>query len=106
MRAHYESAKTTFSHASFTLTCEQGRLIVTDDQITVQRLGADGVIKSMPHLTLTADPQMLKRALAELLRVLAHGGTLISSGQSARKTLAAMEAMLQSHAQGNVRVNL
>lgn len=106
VRAHYESAKTAFSNASFTLTCEQGRLVVTDDQITIQRLGADGVIKSMPHLTLTADPQMLKRSLAELLRVLAHGGELVSSGQSARKTLAAMLAMLQSHAQGNVRVNL
>lgn len=106
VRAHYESAKTAFPAASFTLTCETGRLMVTDSQITVQRLGTDGSVTTLPHLTLVADAQMLTRALAEVLRVLAHGGDLISSGQSARKTLTVMLAMLHSHAQGNVRVNL
>lgn len=35
-----------------------------------------------------------------------HGGELASSGHSARQTVEVLLAMLRSHAQGNVRVNL
>ena len=72
----------------------------------MHRQGLNGQWTNAPLPVGLHEPALLRGALNELIHGLAHDGELISSGRSARKTLAVMLAMLQSHARGNVRVDL
>ena len=61
------------------------------------------------HAEVPTDPYMAIRqsgAVAELIRVLERGGTLVSPGREARKTLQIMLGILDSHHAGNVRVDV
>lgn len=106
VRAFYESGKITSPAALFTLVCDKGRLEVSDQQITLTRLDSAGSWQSQPLPASTGGEQMLRSALNELLICVERGGKPTSSGESARKTLEVLLAMLQSQARGNVRVNL
>ena len=106
VRAFYESAKLAFPGAQFTLTCEQGRIEMNDQELVVVRPEADGKLSRTPVAPDKAEEAGLLAALAELIHVLEQGGELVSSGRSARKTLEVILAMLRSHTAGNVRVNL
>ncbi len=106
VRAFYESAKLAFPGAQFALTCENGRIEISDRTLTVIRQGADGQLSHTPVAPPQTAESGLLAAVGELIQVLENGGELVSSGRSARKTLEVLLAMLKSHTQGNGRVNL
>lgn len=106
VRAFYESGKITSTAAHFSLIGEQGRLEVSDQQIAITRLDTAGKWKSEALPVQTGREQMLGSALDELLCCVEQGGEPTSSGQTARKTLEVLLAMLQSQARGNARVDL
>lgn len=106
VRAFYNSLKVDFPGSQVELTCDGGRADVSDREVTV--------IKGASHLdwaksTLVPNAYMNEYqlgAVSELVHVLEHGGSLVSSGIEARKTVEIMLAILKSHELGNVRVNL
>lgn len=106
VRAFYESAKLAFPGAQFTLTCENGRIEISDQTLTVIRQEAGGQLSHTPVLPAPGTESGLLAAIGELIQVLENGGELVSSGRSARQTLEVILAMLQSHIQGNRRINL
>ncbi len=105
VRAFYNSYKTNFPGSLFTLTCDDGRIELSDRQAKV--------IRGTSHLEWheTAMPMenyLYTRQLGavdELVRALEHGGELISPPREARKTLEIILGMLRSQAQGNNRIN-
>lgn len=106
VRAYYNSVKVTLPGSQFELTCDNGRLEVSDRGLTVVR-GHQHYQWSRAQVV--ADDYMYSYqlgALAELIHVLENGGELVSSGQEARKTLEVMLAILKSHELGNRRVDL
>ncbi len=106
LRAFYESAKLAYPGAQFTLTCENGRIEINDQELQVIRPAADGKFE---RTVVAPEPGIeagLLAAVSELVNAVEHGRELTSSGRSARRTLEVMLAMLRSHALGNVRVNL
>ncbi len=106
VRAFYNSVKIQLPGLQFELTCERGRLEVSDRGLTVIR-GDSHHEWSRTHL-LPGEYQYSYQlaAVAELIHCLEHGGQLVSPGREARKTLAVMLAMLKSHQLGNRRVDV
>ena len=106
IRAFYNAYKTEFPGSQLLLTCEQGRIEISDRQARL--------IRGASHYEWTASPiipdsYLYERqlgAVAELVDVLENGGELISPGPEARKTLEIILAMLRSHQEGNARINL
>lgn len=105
VRAHYESAKTPYTDAQFILTFDYGRVELSDQTLTVVRPTAGGLERTSVTPIPMSMPGLLG-AVDELVQVMEHGGELVSSGHSARQTVEVLLAMLRSHAQGNVRVDL
>lgn len=106
VRAFYESGKIASPSAFFTAVCEKGRLEVNDQQITSTKLNSAGSWQSEAMPVDSGSEQMLRSALDELIACVEQGGEPTSSGESARKTLEVLLAMLQSHVRGNVRIEL
>jgi len=106
VRAYYNSLKVTMPGSQFELLCDQARLEVSDRGVAVIRAGnhTEWARANLPTEEYMYTYQLA--AVAELIQVLEQGGELISPAREARKTLAIMLAMLNSHEQGNVRVNL
>ena len=107
VRAFFNSYKTRFPGSQISITCDEGRIEVSD------RGGR--VIRGDSHWSWSAGEMHVgsyryERQLAavqELIHVLEHPGTpLVSSGLEARRTLEIILAMLASHTGGNVRVAL
>jgi UDP-N-acetylglucosamine 3-dehydrogenase len=106
VRAFYHSMKTPFAGIQFDLFCDSARIEVTDSSIVVVQVGDHGQWSrtSVPHDHYMASYQL--GAVDELIRVLEHGGDLVSSGREARKTVDIMLGILESHAGGHRRVQL
>ena len=107
VRAFFNSYKMKFPGSQVTITCEEGRIEVSD------RGGR--VIRGESHSSWSASElqvgsYLYERQLAavhELIHVIENPGTpLVSSGHEARRTLEIILGMLASHADGNVRVDL
>lgn len=106
VRAFYNGVKIEMPGLQFELTCDKGRIEVSDRGISV--------IRGLSHTEwskaeISAGDYMYSYQLAsvaELVHVLENGGDLVSSGTEARKTVELMLAMLKSHERGNVRVDL
>ena len=107
VRAFYNSYKTEFPGSQVVITCDEGRIELSD------RHGR--VIRGMSHREwsghdIVPDGFMYERQLAavhELVDVVENPDReLVSSGQEARKTLEIILAMLASHAGRNRRVDL
>ena len=106
VRAFYNSIKVEFPGVQTELICENGRIEVSDREVTV--------IRGKSHLdwsktALVPDEYMHIHqlgAIAELVDTLENGGRMVSPGCEARKTLEIILAMVKSHALGNARVNL
>lgn len=106
VRAFYNSYKTEFPGSQVVITCEDGRIELSDRHGRVLR-GLSH--REWPSHDIEADHFMYERQLAavhELVHVLEHGGALVSPGTEARKTLEIILAMLASHAGRNCRVDL
>jgi predicted dehydrogenase len=106
VRAFYNSVKVPMPGSQYELTFENGRIEVSDRALTLIR----GISHyEWSYSTLMPGDYMYTfqlAAVAELVDVLESGRPLVSSGREARKTLEIMLAMLKSHQQGNVRVDL
>jgi predicted dehydrogenase len=106
VRAVYNSVKVTMPGGQFDLSCDLGRMEVSDRGLTILRgvshyewSATNGVVGEFMYTQQLA-------SLAELIESLETGKPLVSPAREARKTLAIMLAMLQSHSLGNVRVGL
>ncbi len=92
--------------SQFELLCDKGRIEVSDRELVVVR-GESHYAWSRTTMPVGDYLQTHQLgAVAELIHVLEAGGELISPASEARQAVAIMLAMLQSHAEGNVRVNL
>jgi predicted dehydrogenase len=107
VRAFVNTYKTELSGSQVAITCEDGRIEVSDRDARV--------LRSSSHFEWSAadlqvDSFRYERQLAavhELIHVLENPGTeLVSSGREARKTLEIILAMLASNADGNRRIDL
>ncbi len=107
VQAYYNSVKSAFTGSQFELVCDDARIEISDRQATLIR-STGHTEWSYMSLVPPQDFALTHQAgaVAELVHVLEHGGQLVSSGREARKTLDIMLAILKSHTQGNVRVNL
>jgi UDP-N-acetylglucosamine 3-dehydrogenase len=103
VRAFYNSYKTEFPGSQVTITCDAGRLEVSDR-------GGRVIRSDMSASELQTGSYRFERQLAavhELIHVLENPGTeLVSSGHEARRTLEIILAMLASHTNGNKRIDL
>ena len=107
IRAFYNSYKTEFPGSQVTITCDNGRLEVSDH--------GGRVIRGDSHHSWSASDlhggsyryERQLGAVHELIHVLQNPGTpLVSSGREARRTLEIILAMLASHTRGNSRIDL
>ncbi len=106
VRAFYNSVKTPMPGSQFELTLDQARLEVSDRGLVLIR-GHGHTEWSRAELPAGDYMQTFQlAALAELIDCLETGKPLVSPAREARKTLAIMLAMLQSHTRGNVRIDL
>ncbi|MEM7134000.1 MAG: Gfo/Idh/MocA family oxidoreductase [Chloroflexota bacterium] len=106
VRAYYNGLKVTMPGSQFELVCDQGRIEVSDQGVTVIQ-GTSHYQWARANVPVDDYMQSYQLgAVAELIQVLEVGGTLISPATEARKTLEIMLAMLKSHELGNTRVNL
>lgn len=106
VRAFYNCRKMAFNGSKYSLTCENGRIEISDQQFAV-------ITQREPrwwsHAEIPIDHYMYTKqsgAVAELIHVLENGGELVSPAREARKTLQVMLGVLDSHHAGNVRVDL
>jgi predicted dehydrogenase len=106
VRAFYESAKLPYPGSQFTLTCDQGRVELSDEACFVTRQDDEGRWVRSQLMPTELPMAGLLGAVDELITVLEQGGELISSGQSARRTVEVLLAMLRSHTLGNAPVHL
>lgn len=105
IRAFYNSYKVNFAGSQTILTCEEGRIEISDRQAQV--------IRSQDHFTWSSSELHTSEFrsthqlgyLCEAIDVLENGGELISPGREARKTVEIMLGILDSHHRGNVRVD-
>jgi UDP-N-acetylglucosamine 3-dehydrogenase len=106
VRAFYNSVKIAMPGSQFELTFENGRLEVSDRGLTLVR-GIAHTEWSYAEIA-TGDYMYSYQlaAVAEVVDALETGRQLVSSGRESRKTLEIMLAMLKSHQQGNVRIDL
>ncbi len=105
VRAFYNCRKMAFNGSKFSLTCDNGRIEISDQtfEVITQRDS-----RWWSHAEVPIDPYMATRqsgAVAELVHVLERGGALVSPGREARKTLQIMLGILDSHHAGNARVD-
>jgi UDP-N-acetylglucosamine 3-dehydrogenase len=107
VRAFFNSYKTKFPGSQVTLTCEDGRIEVSDRGGRIIRGISHSAWSSSELQTGSYRCERQLAAIHELIQVLEHPGTsLVSSGQEARKTLEIILAMLASNGADNSRVNL
>ena len=99
--------KTEFPGHQISLTCEKGRIEISDQ--TCELITPQPGSRWWSHAPMVPDQFMYTKqsgAVAELVDVLDNGGTLISPPEEARKTLQILLGIMDSHHNGNVRVNL
>ena len=105
VRTFYNCRKTDFPGSQFTLTCEDGRIEISDQFARLIRGQSHYRWDTSPILP---DRHMMERqagAVAELIHVLENGGELVSPAREARKTLEIILGMLRSHHSGNCRID-
>lgn len=106
VRAFVNFYKMAFPGLRYALTCEDGRIEISDQQAEVITARPP---RGWSCAELAVEPYMFTRqsgAVAELVHVMDHGGELVSPPREARKTLEILLGILKSHHAGNTRVNL
>lgn len=106
VRGYYNSVKVPMPGSQFELTFDNGRIEVSDRGLTLIR-GTS--YQEWSYANIVVNDYMFTyqlAAVAELVDALEKGTQLVSTGREARKTLEIMLAMLKSHHQGNIRVDL
>jgi len=107
VRSFVNFYKTEFPGLKLSLTCEKGRIEISDQKCEL--ITPHPSTRWWSQTTLVPGQFMYAKqsgAVAELVDVLENGGTLISPPEEARKTLQIMLGIMKSHHGGNVRVDL
>ena len=107
IRATYTSYKTTFPATMLTVTCDHGRLELTNDHGVVRTSGAD---RRMSEVVIEPEQYVYTHQIAaieELVTALDGGdNSLVCSGTDARWTLEILLGILASQQAGHNRVDL
>jgi predicted dehydrogenase len=106
VRAFFNSYKTTLPGWQMNITCDDGRLELSDRNARL--------IRGASHYEWSASDLYIGHymhshqlgAVAELVDVLEHGGDLVCPASAARSALEIALAMLRSHNAGNKRIDL
>ena len=107
VRAHYISEKThDYLGNSFELTCEKGRIIVTDTSCKIVRAGSNRVLTTSDAELPQYVAEWELGAVSEIVHVLENGGELVSSAHDARRTLQVMLGILKSQELANCPVSM
>ncbi len=106
VRAFYNSYKTDFPGSQVTITCEQGRVELSDHHARVIRGKSHFEWPATDLVVAGLTYERIIGALHELIHCLEHGTQLVSDGYQGRKTLELILAMMASHQRGNHRVDL
>lgn len=105
VRGFYNSYKTTMPGWQLNITCDDGRLVLSDCSARIVR-GASHYEWSESDLYVGHYMHTHQLgAVAELIDVLENGGDLVCTPQVAREAVEIALAMLRSHNAGNARVN-
>ncbi len=107
VRAYYNSAKSNFTGMQLELLLDDARIEVSDRR-TVVITGSGHLDWSYRDMVSDRAYAMVHQAgaVAELVHVMDHGGTLASPGTEARQSLEILLAALQSHVEGNAKVTM
>lgn len=104
VRGYLSLTKVNNTRSGFMVVCDDGILEVTDQTITVARASSPLSWSSEQIWTYDFQHACELGAVHEMVHILDHGGVPLSSGASARQTVAILMAILRSHARGNARV--
>ena len=105
VRAFYNAYKVDFPGSRFALTCEDGRIEISDQGASLIRGRSHFESSASPILSGKYAMENQTAAVAELIRILEEGGDLVSPAREARKTVEIMMGILKSHHGGNCRVD-
>ena len=105
VRAFYNAYKVDFPGSKFALTCEDGRIEISDQGASLIRGRSHFESSASPILSGKYAMENQTAAVAELIRILEEGGDLVSPAREARKTVEIMMGILKSHHGGNCRVD-
>jgi predicted dehydrogenase len=106
VRAFFNAHKVDFAGGQFSLTCDDGRIEVSDQFARIVRSESHYRWNTAPIIPGTYTMQRQLAAVGELIDVLENGGDLVSPAREARKTLEIILAILRSNSAGNVRTGL
>ena len=105
VRSFFNCRKMNFPGSQFYLTCDDGRIEVSDRESVLVR-GTTHREWSRQTIVPTSYMHQFQAAFVpEVVDVLANGGNLVSPGPEGRKTLEIMLGILKSHHTGNTRVD-
>ena len=105
VRAFYNAYKVNYPGSQFALTCEDGRIEISDRNASLIRSRSHYESSTSPILAEKYAMENQTAAVGELIRVLEEGGDLVSPAREARKTVEVMMGILKSHHGGNCRVD-
>jgi predicted dehydrogenase len=105
VRAFFNSYKVDFPGSQFALTCEDGRIEISDQSARLIRGRSHFEWSTSTILSGGYAMERQTAAVAELIQVLEHGGELVSPAREARKTVELMLGILKSHHSGNSRID-
>ncbi len=105
IRAFYNTYKVNLAGSQTVLTCEDGRIEISDRQARIIRGDSHYSWSSSEMHTGEFRSAQQLAYLSEAIDVLENGGELISPGREARKTVEIMLGILTSHHRGNTRVD-
>ncbi len=97
--------KVDFPGSQWTVTCEGGRIEVSDRELKVITGESYREWTETPYPVDSYVHQHFGGFVPEMIHVHENGGDLVSPAREARKTLELMLGMLRSHEQGNKRVD-
>jgi predicted dehydrogenase len=106
VRAYFNCRKMDFPGSQMYLTCEDGRIEISDREAVLVRATTHREWSRQTIVPTNYMHQGQAAYVPEIVDKLENGGDLVSTGREARKTLQIMLGILESHHAGNVRVDL
>jgi len=105
VRAYFNCTKMTFPGSQMYLTCDKGRIEISDRETILVRADGHRVWSRQTMVPVSYMHQFQAGFVPEVVDKLENGGDLVSPPHEARKTLEIMLGILKSHHAGNQRVD-
>lgn len=106
VRAFFNCRKATFPGSQYYLTCDDGRIEISDREAILITAGSHREWQRQTMVPTHYMHEFQAAFVPEIVDKLDNGGDLVSPASEARKTLQIMLGILKSHHSGNVRVDL